>query len=186
MNKRELFQRQLDGFVRVCGWLFLSLVALGIFASLFAQNLPEPQLNLPASEAKKWNWEKTAGIGLIVIASVADGMVEGYEFDGRTSFERKFGASPTKFWGSRSWENAYIDRDVSKGFKPGFTKWFGSVDFYHVADDVRHIGYIGGGVLLGIGIKKSKGGWKRAAIELGSTVIISSLSKRAGMAWIRN
>lgn len=75
----------------------------------------------------------SVSILLLIIASVADGFVEGYEFDGRMFFEKKFGADPTGFWGSKSWEN----KD---------TWWYkisgGTCDFYHVADDIRKHFYI--------------------------------------------
>ena len=46
---------------------------------------------------------KWGASGVIGFASVVDGVVEGYEFDGRLSFERKWGVDAFGFWGSKSW-----------------------------------------------------------------------------------
>jgi ABC-type maltose transport system permease subunit len=133
----------------------------------------------------KFNKQKVIGLSVMSLGAAFDGAVEGYEFDGRTSFERKFGASKEGFWGSQSWRRAYTDGDPEKGFKSGFDKWSGAFDFYHTADDVRKIGYICGGVTFGIGAAKSNRKFRHWLLD---TIIIStttSVFKSASMRWVR-
>ncbi len=77
---------------------------------------------------------------LATTAAAADGMLEGYLFDGRESFERKYGVDKFSFWGSKSYARP----------KTGLEKVVGMLDFYHVADDLRKYGYIIAGELFGV------------------------------------
>ena len=130
---------------------------------------------IPVLVQAQYKVTKTKIIGWTVLASAGfiDGMVEGYEFDGRTSFERKFGADPNGFWGSQSWRNK----------DNWYAKQFGVFDFYHVADDFRKLGYISGGVLITLGEKQN---WKHLLIDVGVGLLVSSGAKRSGLHYIRN
>jgi hypothetical protein len=122
---------------------------------------------------------------LIAVGGAADGLLEGYLHDGRTSFDRKWNASKTGFWGSESWRSVYVGGDPENGFKSGFIKWTGANDFYHFADDTRKIGYITGGVILGIGTKANTKWWHYAA-DFGISFAASAISKSAAYYYIRN
>lgn len=63
---------------------------------------------------------KIAGWGVLAVAGAADGMVEGYEFDQRKSFERKYNVKKTGYFGSKSYLSAYKDGIQANGFKSGF------------------------------------------------------------------
>ena len=93
---------------------------------------------------------KLAGWSAMAVAGMVDGIVCGYEFDGRKSFERKYNVSKLGYFGSESWLLAYKNSDVQQGQKNAITKVFGSQDFYHHADDFRKLGYISGGITLGV------------------------------------
>ena len=110
---------------------------------------------------------------LLIIASVADGVVEGWEFDGRIFFEKKYGKSPTGFWGSQSWKNKN-------------TWWYkitgGVWDFYHLADDVRKHFYIAPAMIfffIAYGVNLNTIGLVLISY------IITILAKRFAMDWIR-
>jgi hypothetical protein len=122
---------------------------------------------------------------LIAVGGAADGLLEGYLHDGRTSFERKWGVSKTGFWGSESWRSVYVGGDPEKGFKSGFIRWTGANDFYHFADDTRKIGYITGGITLGIGTKANTKWWHYLA-DFGISFAASAISKSAAYYYIRN
>jgi hypothetical protein len=117
------------------------------------------------SKQKLWGW------GIVAAAGFVDGVTEGYEFDGRKSFERKFGVSPTSYAGSRSWEAQHY-----RNFK---------TDFYHNADDARKIGYIGGSICIGIGGAKVNTRWWHHAVDFGLGLLISGFAKSRGMNWVR-
>lgn len=121
---------------------------------------------------------KLAGWAVLSFAGTIDGIVEGYEFDGRTSFERKYGVTPNGYFGSRSWEKAHTKENL-------YTKYFGAWDFYHNADDARKIGYIGGGVIIGIGSRVNTKWW-HYAVDVAASFAVSGAAKSAGMFWIRN
>ena len=110
-----------------------------------------------------------AGIIIIVLASFIDGAVEGFEFDGRSFFEKHFGSDPFGFWGSMSWKRAETNPNL-------YNKLFGVFDFYHVCDDLRKYGYIAGAFIVGFW-----GGW----LPLLIAVIGSVGSKKLGMFLIR-
>lgn len=144
------------------------------------------ELNLPKPERPGYNFRgaKIAGLAIISSASFVDGVLEGYQFDGRRSFERKFGADPEGFWGSQSWRKVYVDGNPEKGFRSKFHKNAGALDFYHVADDFRKWGYLSGGAVFVLGAKGQD--WKKCLLDFGIVFVSSSLSKRAGMQWVRN
>lgn len=128
---------------------------------------------------------KLAGWGMVAVAGAADGMVEGYEFDRRKSFERKYGVSQTGYFGSKSWKRAYKDGVQANGFKSDFVRIMGAQDFYHHADDLRKIGYLSGGVVIGMQHRKNTKKWHTVA-DFAIGFAVSSLTKSAAMWWIRN
>lgn len=149
----------------------------------FPETKPTPKINLWGnSQPLKFGSyritnTKLAGWVVLSFAGAIDGVVEGYEFDGRTSFERKYGANPNGYFGSRSWEKAHTKETL-------YTKYFGAWDFYHHADDARKIGYITGGVIVGLSGANEK--WWHYSVDLGLSFIISGTCKAAGMYWVRN
>jgi hypothetical protein len=123
------------------------------------------------------------GLFLLALGSAFDGTVEGYGFDGRLSFERKYGVDPYGFFGSQSWRMVYVDNEPGQGFKSPFWKWLGAFDFYHMADDGRKYGYIIGGVLTGFCLLRLKRGW-RVALLL-SVWLFCALIKAGSMNLVR-
>lgn len=121
--------------------------------------------------------KKIAGWSMLAAGGLVDGFVEGYEFDGRTYFERKFGVSPTGRFGSRSWERRYTNPNI-------WNRNMGAFDFYHVGDDVRKVFYIGGGIVIGSGLRNQK--LKYKLYDVLATFAISSISKTAGMRIVRH
>lgn len=128
---------------------------------------------------------KLAGWGMVAVAGAADGAVEGFEFDGRKSFERKYGASKTGYFGSQSWKRSYKGNNPDNGFKSDFVRIMGAHDFCHHADDLRKIGYISGGVVIGLNTHKNTNKWHTVA-DFAIGFAVSSLTKSAAMWWIRN
>ena len=129
---------------------------------------------------------KLAGWGMLAVAGAADGMVEGYEFDQRKSFERKYNVSKTGYFGSQSWKSAYKGNNPDNGFKSGFVRTFGAQDFYHHADDLRKLGYMSGGIVIGInGTKTNTKKWYYI-IDFAAGFAISAATKSISMRWIRS
>ena len=128
---------------------------------------------------------KLAGWGMVAVAGAADGLVDGYEFDNRTSFERKYGVSKTGYFGSQSWKRAYNGNNQDNGFKSDFVRVMGAHDFYHHADDLRKIGYLSGGVVIGLNAHRNTKKWHTVA-DFAIGFAVSSLTKSAAMWWIRN
>lgn len=128
---------------------------------------------------------KIAAWSVLAVAGFSDGAVEGYEFDGRQSFERKYNVQPVSFFGSESWKLAYHNNDPEQPKKPLWSV-IGAPDFYHLADDVRKGGYISGGIVIGISGAKSNSKWWHYAVDFGASLAISGMSKAAGMYWIRH
>jgi len=129
--------------------------------------------------------EKIAGLAILAGAAAVDGVLEGYGFDGRTSFERKYGWSPYSFAGSLSWTSVYNNRQVEQGFKSAIHRWYGAFDFYHVADDVRSVGYKAGGGLFFVGSYKQNTRRRHWFLDLVIVSVVSSGAKSLGMKWIR-
>ena len=127
---------------------------------------------------------KLAGWGMVAVAGAADGMVEGFEFDNRTSFERKKKVSKTGYFGSQSWKRAYKDGVQANGFKSDFVRIMGAQDFYHHADDLRKVGYLSGGVVIGTQHRKNTKKWHTVA-DFAIGFAVSSITKSAAMWWIR-
>ena len=128
---------------------------------------------------------KLAGWGMVSVAGAADGMVEGYTIQYRKSFERKFNVSKTGYFGSQSWKRAYKGNNPDNGFKSDFVRIVGVQDFYHHADDLRKIGYLSGGAVIGMQHKKNTNKWHTVA-DFAIGFAVSSLTKSAAMWWIRN
>lgn len=115
---------------------------------------------------------------ILAVAGLVDGILEGYGFDGRKSFERKFGIKAISYFGSESWKLAYKDNNVDLGFKSGFVKWLGAFDFYHHADDARKLLYILGGMLT------MTLNYNFFILLIGAFVV-SGIAKSIGVKWIR-
>ena len=128
---------------------------------------------------------KIAGWGMVAVAGAADGLAEGYEFDRRLSFERKYRVSKTGYFGSQSWKRAYKDGNPDNGFKSDFVRIMGANDFHHHADDLRKIGYLSGGVVLGLSAHRNTKKWHTVA-DFAIGFAVSSITKSAAMWWIRN
>lgn len=132
----------------------------------------------------QWNKQKTIAVSTLVFTSAIDGILEGYLFDGRRSFERKFGVDNTGFWGAKSYLRAYKNFDEKQGYSNYYSEKMGAFDFYHIADDTRKFGYISAGIFIGIGGKKQN--WKACIIDGIIYSVASSLSKKYAMEWVRD
>lgn len=178
-------KKSFDIFLRLVGALTLLFIAIALFNRGHAQGFLRQYLHT-------WNTQKAIGITTLGFAGFVDGSLEGYGFDGRHSFERKWDADPYGFWGSKSHLKSFVDNDPSKGRKSGFTTWTGVWDFYHAADKSRKVGYITGGFVFGLGSWKCK--WKERTkrekwyfvMDVGAAVLVSSTAKNIGMRWVRN
>lgn len=153
----------MKNLIYLCGILFLFMILLGIF-------------NNACSQQYEWNKGKYLGLGLTVAGGFIDGAVEGYEFDGRTSFERKWGVEEYSFFGSKSW-----DMPMN-----GWERQFGKFDFYHVADDLRKVSYISGGIVIGLSGAKLEQKWFHYFYDFLITFAASGISKWAGMYYVRH
>lgn len=58
---------------------------------------------------------KVLGWAMAAFSGAVDGVVSGYEFDGRKSFERKYNVQPLSFYGSESWKLVYRNNDPEQG-----------------------------------------------------------------------
>ena len=126
-------------------------------------------LNVNLSAQYKVTKSKLTGWTILTAAGFIDGMVEGFDFDNRTAFERKYNVNPKGYFGSKQHQKKC-------GWKP-------FCDFYHDADDFRKFGYISGGVVLTLGEKQKI---EYLLIDLGIGLILSAGAKRAGLHYIRN
>lgn len=121
----------------------------------------------------KVNNEKVLGWVIIALAAFNDGALERWGFGGRKAFEVKFGVSPDSFFGSESWKAYYENPNV-------WNKIMGVFDFYHVSDDVRKMGYIAGGVILGRGGAKVNTSLSHYLIDYTVAMAVSGFVKRVG------
>ena len=173
----------------------LLLLAFTVLVCSLSAQLPDTSQILPPQwwafslEKTKPKYKvtntKLIGWSVCAWAGLVDGVLEGYGFDGRRSFERKFGADPNGYFGSRSWAKAYQDKNPQNPIKPA-SKVFGASDFYHHADKTRKLSYLSGGVVIGIGGVKSNQKWWHYAVDFGVSFAVSGATKAAGMYWIRN
>lgn len=128
---------------------------------------------------------KVAGWALCAVGGAADGAVEGFHLDYRRSFERKYNVSKTGYFGSKSWLSAYKDGVQANGFKSDFVRIVGAHDFYHHADDLRKIGYLSSGVVVGLNANKNTNKWHTVA-DFAIGFAVSSITKSVAMQWIRS
>ena len=133
-------------------------------------------LLLSAQEKYKLDKQKIIGLTIIGLGGFIDGAVEGFDFQGVVSFERKWCADPYGFFGSLSFEKLQSSPNI-------YNRTLGTFDFYHIADDLRKVLYIGGGITITLGEKRPA---KHYILDFLLSLVISSATKRAGMYWIRN
>lgn len=118
-----------------------------------------------------------AAILTLLFAGVVDGILEGWGFDGRQSFERKYDIDPFAFFGSKSHLQAYSNPNI-------YNKVFGVFDFYHVFDDLRKGSYILSGIFLVLYVAPDIDA--NIFVQFIGAFMISAGGKIAGMQWIRN
>lgn len=120
---------------------------------------------------KKWG-----AMLMICGAGLIDGIVEGYEFDSRLSFERKWNVDPYSYFGSRSWDSEWNGYERFKRSQ---------VDFYHTADDARKLGYVTGGFMLG---RASLNNTRKIhnVYDIAIVSIASGFWKSLGLQWVRD
>lgn len=135
---------------------------------------------------KPFAWPKLVGYALAGFGGLKDWMVEGFDFDGRTSWERKRGVDAYSQRGSQSWRLAYVNGNPDLGFKSKFHELMGAWDWYHRNDDYRKIGYYTGGIVLGIGGRISNKKIKHYLFDFAIGWAISATAKSIGMKFIRN
>lgn len=179
-------KKQLDIILKVCGVAFLLLVAIGLFNRATSQENSIPPINLHLQKYKPFTSTKIWGYGLTAFGGAMDGLYNGFEFDNRKSFERKINADPNGPLGSESWRMIYNGGNPDNGVKSKFYEWVGALDFIHATDDFRKVGYVSGGVLIGLGgHKANKKKWHYFA-DYAIGWVISSTTKSLAMRWIRN
>lgn len=172
--------------------LFFLFWALSFVAVITAQEYPSGNARIdllasggyqfPKKGLGKLDWEdyrfgkqKVKALTVLCFVNFIDGVVEGYEFDGRTSFERIWGVQPYSYFGSLSHDSDWT--------------WFeklkqSQVDFYHTADDLRKWGYMTGGYMLGrASVKNTRK--VHMFYDLGISFIIGGIFKSVGMHWVR-
>lgn len=184
-------------FLKTWWQVILWVIIIAIFSTVLPaqptinwKKKPIIDLNLSINNEtcvyKPFAWPKLIGYGLVAFAGFKDGMVEGYEFDGRKSWERKKGVSPYSQRGSESWRSVYMNGDPELGFKSKFHEIMGAWDWYHRNDDYRKIGYVSGGIAIGIGGAKVNKKWWHYAVDFGISLIVSGSAKSMGMKFIRS
>lgn len=150
----------------------------------------EIDLQLTTQQPEKQGYRitktKLIGWGIVGVAGFVDGAVEGYEFDGKRFFERKYNADPYGFWGSESWRKIYVDGDPTQGCKTVLGCSLGAFDFYHVGDDLRKVGYISGGIVIGIGGSKLDQKFTHTLLDFAIGFAVGAVTKNAGMQYIRS
>jgi hypothetical protein len=154
-----------------------------IFISIFwAIGLQAQSFQLGSYKITK---AKLIGFGLCVAGGATDGLLEGYHIDNRTSFERKYNTKRYGFWGSESWRMVYKGGNPDNGFKSPVHKWLGATDFYHTADDVRKVGYISGGLVIGISAGRTNQKLWHYAADFAISFALSAASKSIAYKYIR-
>lgn len=127
-----------------------------------------------------WGKQKFISYGLLAAGSFARGFNFGYNVDGRTFFDKR-GYSPTSWGGSESWRYIYNNKnDASQGYINPIYAHTGALDFQHTADAFEKFTLISAGVSFGICGNTFNHSWKNWAADLGISLIVSSLSERAG------
>lgn len=193
LNKKNIKKENI--FIKILkflkDFLLVSFILCILSINLYSQN-NKINLNLPQyeeinrnDEYKPFTLYKSIGYITLGIGAFTDGVLEGYQIDGRRSFERKWGVEPISFFGSESWKTAYVNNDPRLGFKSKHRQWLGAFDFYHVADDTRKTGYILGGAIIGIGSYKSNKKWWHHAADFAIGATISAAAKNIGYRWVR-
>lgn len=134
----------------------------------------------------KFTRGKLIGVTTLAFAGIFDGLIKGYEMDGRRAFQRKYNVSKYSWAGEYSWKRVYVNNDPMQGFKSPFHKWFGAFDFYHTVDDLSKVTYMGGSFTLGFAGVLTNQSIKHAGIDFATSFIVSSLTKSIALAWIRN
>ncbi len=115
----------------------------------------------------KVNKNQLIGWSVLGFTGIIDGSHTAYTYNNRL-FEQKFGSDPTGFFGSQSWRRLY-DR-------PNFyNENFGVFNFDHIATDLKILGYISGGIIIGLGEKKK---FKYYLYDFIISVIVISGTKR--------
>ena len=118
---------------------------------------------------------------IAILAGLIDGILEGYGFDGRKSFERKLKVNPKSYFGSESWRMIYVNGNPDEGVKSKFHYWLGASDFYHHADDARKALYLLTGILAATTNLMLDNIWLNFLI----IYVLSGFAKSLGMKWIR-
>ena len=121
----------------------------------------------------------------ILLFGLIDGILEGYGFDGRKSFERKFGVKKDSYFGSESWRRIYKGGEKKNGVKSRLYELIGAFDFYHNADDARKVL----GIVSGIYVVKFliiMPYWYSCFLYFAIVYVLSSITKHLGMKWIRS
>jgi len=107
---------------------------------------PRPNPKKERSKCATWftAWD-VVGYAAAGVGGYTMGLREAFHADPRI-FERKWGVSPTSFFGSEGWRRKYHDNDPTKGKK---SELLGNAnrDFWHLADKVQR-----GGLVLGLTI----------------------------------
>ena len=198
--KNQTFEKTMR-VITIIGMIFFFCL---LAANIFGQNSPkietpeqkwerlglaQPPLIadiLPFTKGYKVTKWKGAGLVMVAVGGFTNGMLQGYEFDGRRSFERKWGKSPTGFWGSLSWAQRYVDGDPANGVKNLRYQHLPVLDFYHVTQITHHHALVTGGIFVGIGGAKSNKKWWHYAMDVALSAAVNSASQSAGLYWIRN
>ena len=128
---------------------------------------------------------KVAGLAIIAIGGAANGAAQGYYYDGGTSFERIWGASPNGFWGSQSWRKRYRNGEPALGLAHPAYSILPVFDFNHSAQFIANHATYTGGIVLGIGSMKSNGKWWHYALDFGAATAANVLFRAAVLNAIR-
>lgn len=154
------------------------LLLIFFFAALSQVAISQTRYRL--TWAKFGLWAANAGAGAIM------GGREAYHAD-PTVFERKFGAKPLGFFGSRQWERNYHGNSYlnSGGFKnPHKTEIFGNFgrDYWHTSRYVYTATYVGTAFTMGC----SKQPLKHKVLDLLIQSCVFSLSASLSYQILRN